>query len=209
MRLPARTRNNFRTNNGTNIDGEESMISTGDLKRGITIELDGDLWSVLEYAHLKLGRGSAQVRMKMRNVKSGSTVEKTFQAGEKFRRAIVDKKTVQYLYRDGETFHFMDTETYEQTPMDADQLGDIPDYLREGQTLEMLTYQDQPIGAELPASVELEISQTDPGFKGDTANAGSKPATLETGKVVQVPLFVNEGTRIRVDTRTGQYIERA
>ncbi len=185
------------------------MISTGDLKRGMTIELDGDLWNVLEYHHLKLGRGSAQVRMKMRNVKTGTTIERTFQAGEKFRRAILDRKTVQYLYHEDGTYHFMDTTTYEQTAMNADQLGDVTSYLTDGQTIELLTYQDQPIGADLPPSVVLEVTTTDPGFRGDTATAGTKPATLETGLVIQVPLFVNEGDRIRVDTRSGQYLERA
>lgn len=185
------------------------MISTGDLKRGMTIELDGDLWNVLDYNHLKLGRGSAQVRMKIRNLKNGSTVERTFQAGEKFRRAILDKRTVQYLYRDNGTFHFMDTTTYEQTVMDSHQLGAVTNFLKDGQTVEVLTYGDEPIGAELPPSVELEVSQSDPGLRGDTATAGTKPATLETGMVIQVPLFVNEGDRVRVDTRTGQYLERA
>jgi elongation factor P len=184
------------------------MISTGDLKRGMTIELDGDLWSVLEYHHIKIGRGSAQVRIKVRNVKSGSIVEKTFQAGEKFRRAIIDRKPVQFLYQDDGTYHFMDTETYEQTALSAGQLGDVVSYLTDNQTLDVLTYQDEPIGAELPASVELTITQTDPGVRGDTATGGTKPATLETGMVVQVPLFVNEGDRIRVDTRSGQYLER-
>lgn len=185
------------------------MISTGDLKRGMTIELDGDLWSVLEYHHLKLGRGSAQVRMKMRNVKTGTTVERAFQAGEKFRRAILDRNTVQYLYHEGDTYHFMNVETYEQTALDANQLGDVVNYLKDGQTLDLLTYQDQPMGVELPPSVELEVTRADPGLRGDTATAGTKPATVETGLVVQVPLFVNEGDRIRVDTRSGQYLERA
>ncbi|HZS93244.1 MAG TPA: elongation factor P [Chloroflexota bacterium] len=185
------------------------MISTGDLKRGITVEIDGELWTVLEYHHIKMGRGSAQVRMKMRNVRSGATVEKTFQAGEKFRRAIMDKKSVTYLYREDGTFYFMDGETYEQVPMTVDQLGDIVNYLSDNQTLDLVTYQDQPIGADLPPNVDLEVRQTEPGFRGDTASAGTKPATLETGLVVQVPLFVNEGDRIRVDTRTGTYIERA
>lgn len=184
------------------------MISTGDLKRGMTLELDGELWSVLEYTHLKLGRGSAQVRMKVRNVRTGTTVERTFQAGEKFRRAILDRKSVQYLYHEDNTYYFMDTDTFEQTAMSGDQLGDIASYLKDNQTLEMLTYQDQPIGVELPPSVELEVTRSDPGLRGDTATAGTKPATLETGLVVQVPLFVNEGDRIRVDTRTGQYLER-
>lgn len=185
------------------------MISTGDLKRGMTIELDGDLWNILEYHHIKIGRGSAQVRLKVRNVKTGTTVERTFQAGEKFRRAILDKKTVQFLYREDGLYHFMDTETFEQTALSADLLGDVADYLTDGRTLELLTYQDEAIGAELPPNVELVVTQTDPGLRGDTASGGSKPATLETGKVVQVPFFVNEGDRIRVDTRTGQYLERA
>jgi elongation factor P len=185
------------------------MISTGELRRGMAIELDGELWSVLEYTHLKLGRGSAQVRMKMRNVKTGTTVERTFQAGEKFRRAHLDRKTVQYLYREDGLYHFMDTQTFEQTAMNRDQLGDVANYLKDGQTLELLTYQDQPLGADLPPSVELEVVTTDPGLRGDTATAGTKPATLETGLVIQVPLFVNEGDRVRVDTRTGQYLERA
>jgi elongation factor P len=185
------------------------MISTGDLKRGMTIELDGELQNILEYHHIKMGRGSAQVRIKMRNVKSGAIVERTYQAGEKFRRAIVDRKTVQYLYHEDTMFTFMDTETYEQTTLSADQLEDVTNYLTDGQTLDLLTYQDQPIGAELPPSVELTVTQTDPGYRGDTATGGNKPATLETGLVVTVPLFVNEGDRLRVDTRTGQYIERA
>ena len=185
------------------------MISTGELRRGMAIDLDGELWSVLEYTHLKLGRGSAQVRMKMRNVKTGTTVERTFQAGEKFRRAHLDRKTVQYLYREDGVYHFMDTQTFEQTAMNREQLGEVANYLNDGQTLELLTYQDQPIGADLPPSVELEVITTDPGLRGDTATAGTKPATLETGLVIQVPLFVNEGDRVRVDTRTGQYLERA
>lgn len=185
------------------------MISTGDLKRGMTLELDGDLWSVLEYNHLKIGRGSAQVRMKLRNVRTGANVERTFQAGEKFRRAILDRKSVQYLYHEDSTYYFMDTATFEQTALSAELLGDVTSYLKDSQMLEMLTHGDQPIGVELPASVELTIVQSDPGLRGDTATAGTKPATLETGLVVQVPLFVNEGDRIRVDTRTGQYLERA
>jgi elongation factor P len=185
------------------------MISTGDLKRGMTIELDGELLNILEYNHIKIGRGSAQVRLKVRNVKTGATVERTFQAGEKFRRAILDKKTVQFLYQEDGLYHFMDTETFEQMALSADLLGDVADYLTDERTLEVLTYQDEPIGAELPPNVELLVTQTDPGLRGDTASGGSKPATLETGKVVQVPFFVNEGDRIRVDTRTGQYLERA
>jgi elongation factor P len=184
------------------------MISTGDLKRGMTVELDGELWTILEYHHIKIGRGSAQVRIKMRSVKMGATVERTWQSGEKFKRAIVDRKTVQFLYREDGLYHFMDTESYEQTALTAEQLGDVTEYLTDGRTLDVLTYQDQPIGAELPASVELAVTQTEPGFRGDTAAGGTKPATLETGKVIQVPLFVNEGDCVRVDTRSGQYLER-
>jgi len=184
------------------------MISTGELKRGMTIELDGELQQVLEYHHIKMGRGSAQVRIKTRGLRSGATVERTYQAGEKFRRAIVDRRPVQFLYREDAMYHFMDTESFEQIPMGADQLGDVTQYLKDGQTLEILTYSDQPIGAELPASVELTVTQTEPGFRGDTAAGGGKPATLETGLTVQVPFFVNEGDRIRVDTRSGQYLER-
>jgi elongation factor P len=185
------------------------MISTGDLKRGMTLDMDGDLWTVLEYHHIKIGRGSAQVRLKIRNLKTGTTVERTFQAGEKFRRAIVDRKPVQYLYHDGDTYYFMDTETYEQTIMNASQLGEVIPYLKDQLTLDIMSYQDQAIGAELPANVELKVTQTDPGYRGDTATGGTKPATLETGMTVQVPLFVNEGDLIRVDTRSGQYLERA
>lgn len=185
------------------------MISTGDLKRGITIELDGDLWKILDNHHIKIGRGSAQARLKLRNLNTGATVEKTFQAGEKFRRAHLEKTTVQYLYREDGTFHFMDTETYEQTALSQDLLGDTANYLTDGQTIDLLTYQDRPIDVELPPTVELTVERADPGLRGDTASAGTKPATLETGLVVQVPLFVNEGDRLRIDTRTGQYVERA
>lgn len=188
---------------------EGRMISTGDLKRGMAIELDGALWNILEYQHIKIGRGSAQVRLKLRNVRTGSIVERTFQAGEKFRRAILDKKTMQFLYQEDALYHFMDTDTFEQIGMGSDLLGDVTGYLTDGQTVEVLTYEDEAIGAELPASVELQVIRTDPGFRGDTATGGTKPATLETGIVVQVPLFLNEGDRVRVDTRTGQYIERA
>ncbi len=184
------------------------MISTADLKRSMTIELDGELWNILEYHHIKIGRGSAQVRIKMRSVKTGSIVERTYQSGEKFKRAIVDRSTMQFLYREDELFTFMDVESFEQTTMSAEQLGDVAEYLTDGRTLDVLSYQGMPIGAELPASVELAIATTDPGFRGDTASGGTKPATLETGKVVQVPLFVHEGDKIRVDTRSGQYLER-
>lgn len=184
------------------------MISTNDLKRGMAIDFESHLWTILEYNHLKIGRGSAQVRIKMRNIRTGTTVERSFQAGEKFTRAILDRSTVQYLYHEDTNYYFMNTETYEQTVIDESLLGDTVNFLKDNQELEVLSYQDQPIGAELPPNVELQVAMTDPGFRGDTANAGTKPATLETGLVVQVPLFVNEGDHIRVDTRTNSYIER-
>jgi elongation factor P len=185
------------------------MISTSDLRRGLTVEVDSELWAILEYHHLKIGRGSAQVRMKMRNLKSGTIIEKSVQAGEKFRRAVLDRHNVQFLYREDDIFHFMDLGSYDQLAMNSDKLGDAVDYMVENMELEVLTYEDEPVSIEIPNTVELAIAQTDPGLKGDTAAGGTKPATLQTGKVVQVPLFLNEGERIRIDTRTGQYIERA
>jgi elongation factor P len=187
---------------------DERMISTGDLRRGLTIDLEGELWSVLDYHHLKIGRGSAQVRIKMRNLKTGTTVERSVQAGEKFRRAVLDRHTVQFLYKEDDIYHFMDQDTFDQIAMNSGQLGDATAYLQDNMQLDLMTFEGEPISVEMPTSVELKIVQTDPGFRGDTAAGGTKPATLETGKVVQVPLFVGEGETIRVDTRTGQYLER-
>ncbi|HZS87642.1 MAG TPA: elongation factor P [Chloroflexota bacterium] len=184
------------------------MINTGDLKRGITIQLDNALWTILEYQHIKMGRGSAQVRIKMRNVRTGATIERTFQAGERFQRAILERRTVQYLYESEGLYHFMDNETYEQTALNADQIGDAANYLKDGMNVELLTFDDSPLGIELPLNVELRVTYTEPGFKGDTATGGTKPATLETGAVVQVPLFVKTDDVIRVDTRTNSYLER-
>ena len=185
------------------------MISTGELKKGFVIELDNELWQVIEYNHLKLGRGSAQVRMKLRNVRTGSNVEKTVQAGEKFPRVRLDHHTVQFLYEDDGQYHFMDTETFDQIELNKDVLGDNVKWLIENMTLDLMTYGDEPIDVELPITVELEIVETDPGFKGDTATGGTKIAKLSTGATVQVPLFVSQGERIKVDTRTGTYLERA
>ncbi len=184
------------------------MINTGDLKRGITIQLDNALWTILEYQHIKMGRGSAQVRIKMRNVRTGATIERTFQAGERFQRAILERRTVQYLYESEGLYHFMDNETYEQTALNADQIGDAANYLKDGMNVELLTFDDSPLGIELPLNVELRVTYTEPGFKGDTATGGTKPATLETGAVVQVTLFVKTDDVIRVDTRTNSYLER-
>ncbi len=184
------------------------MISTGDLRKGIAIELDGELWQILDFHHIKMGRGSAQIRIKLRNVKRGQTVDRTFQAGEKWPRAILDKRPVQFLYRDGDEFHFMEDESYEQFHLTADQLGEVTDYLIEGMTLDRTTYEGETIGVELPISVELKVVETEPGFAGDTQSGAKKPATLESGLVVQVPIFVDEGDTIRVDTRTGEYQTR-
>ncbi len=184
------------------------MINTGELKRGIAIEMDNALWKILEFNHLKIGRGSAQVRMKLQNLRTGSTVEKTVQAGERFPRAILEHSTVQFLYEADGLYHFMNTETYDQLALTKTQLGNVVNYLKDGTTAELMTYNDEPLGIELPPSVEMRITYTEPGFKGDTATGGTKPATLETGVTVQVPLFVKTGDVIRVDTRSDSYIER-
>jgi elongation factor P len=184
------------------------VISTGELKKGVTIELDGKLYSILDYSHIKTGRGSAQVRLKLRDVRAGSIIEQTFQAGTKWPRARVERRAMQYLYNDGGFFYFMNTETYEQIPVTADKMGDANLYLKENDTCELVLYGDEVIGVELPLSVELTITGTDPGFKGDTATGGTKPATLETGLVVNVPLFLEAGQKIKINTDTGSYIER-
>jgi len=184
------------------------MISTGDLRKGVAIELDGELWQILDYHHIKMGRGSAQVRITLRNIKRGQTVERSFQAGTKWPRASMERRPVQFLYRDDDDFHFMDTDTYDQFMLRGEQLGESVQYLKDGMTLERTTYQGETIGVELPVTVDLKVTTTDPGFAGDTAQGARKPATLETGLVVSVPLFVNEGDTLRVDTRTGEYQTR-
>jgi len=184
------------------------MISTGDLKKNITIELDGALYQIIDWQHIKIGRGSAQVRLKLRDIRGGHNIERTFQAGEKFARARLDRHTVQYLYNDGDLYYFMDSESYEQSMLNREQLGDAVDYLKEGISLDILYYKEEPISVELPNSIELEVVETEPGFRGDTATNLNKPAKLETGITIQVPLFVNAGEVIRVDTRTGAYLER-
>ena len=184
------------------------MISTGDLRKGIALEIDGELWQVLDFHHIKIGRGSAQVRIKLRHVKRGQTVERSFQAGEKWPRAFLDRRQVQFLYRDGADYHFMDTESYEQFSMSAEKLGDAASYLSDGMMLERTTYESETIGVELPVTVELRVSDTEPGYAGDTQSGARKPATTETGLVIQVPLFINAGDVIRIDTRTGEYQTR-
>ena len=184
------------------------MISTSDLRKGVAIELDGDLWQILDYHHIKMGRGSAQVRIKLRNIKRGQTVERSFQAGDKWPRAQLDKRPVQFLYKDGEDYHFMENETYDQFSLRADQLADAAMYLKDGMSVDRTSYQGETIGIELPVTVDLVVVETEPGFAGDTQTGARKPATTETGLVVQVPIFVGEGDAIRVDTRTGEYQTR-
>ena len=184
------------------------MISTGELKKGVVIELEGDLWQILDYHHIKMGRGSAQVRIKFRNVRKQSIVEKTFQAGEKFPRATMERRTAQFLFSEGDDYTFMDTETYDQFVITAEQLGDAKDYIKDGLQLDRVSYEGETLGVELPINLDLTVTETDPGFAGDTATGTRKPATLETGLVDQVPLFVSVGDVIRVDTRTGEYQTR-
>ncbi|ACL69372.1 elongation factor P [Halothermothrix orenii] len=184
------------------------MISTNDFHNGLTIELDGTVYQVVKFQHSKTGRGGAFVRTKLRNIEDGGIIEKTFRAGEKVKKAHVDQKNMQYLYHNGDDYVFMDTDTYEQLSISNEQLGDKVDYLKENMSLEVLMYENRPIDINLPTFVELEVEKTQPGIRGDTVSGGSKPATLETGAVVQVPLFINEGDVIKVDTRSGEYIER-
>ena len=185
------------------------MISTNDFRTGVTIELDGEVYSVIEFQHVKPGKGSAFVRTKIRNVRTGNVLEKTFPAGEKITRARLDRREMQYLYSSDEDYVLMDVENYEQMSLHRSLLGDGARFLKENMNIWVLMYQGSPLGVDLPNSVDLEVIQTDPGVKGDTASGGTKPAKLETGAVVKVPLFIQVGDIIRVDTRTGEYIERA
>ena len=184
------------------------MIDTGDVKKGVIIELDGQLMKVLDWTHIKMARGSAQVRMKLQDVRRGDIVERTFQAGTRWPRARVEARKVQYLYGDGDAFHFMDNETYDQFAVSAKMVGDDARFLKEGTEVFVTMYDAEVLGVDLPVSVDLKVTQTDPGFAGNTATGAKKNATLETGLVVQVPLFVNEGDMLRIDTRTGEYMTR-
>ncbi len=185
------------------------MISTNDFRTGQTIEMEGDVFQIIEFQHVKPGKGAAFVRSKLRNVRTGAVIEKTFNAGEKLPKARIEKREVQYLYNDGKDYNFMDMESYDQTAMTSEQLGDAVKYLKENMIIQVLTFQEKSIGVELPNFVELEVVDTAPGIKGDTASGGSKPATLETGMIVQVPFFINVGDKLQIDTRTGNYIKRA
>ena len=183
-------------------------VSTNDLKNGMTLDLDGTLFQVVEFQHVKPGKGGAFVRTKLRNVKTGAVLERTFNAGVKIGLAIVERKEMQFLYRDADMLTFMDLESYDQIPVPVQVVGDGAGWLSEGSTAQVAMHQGVPIAVELPASVTLTVTQTQPGVKGDTRTNALKPAVLETGAEVQVPLFVEEGERVKVDTRSGQYIER-
>ncbi len=184
------------------------MIDATEARKGITIELDGQLYNILDYQHIKVGRGSAQVKLRLRDIRAGHTIERTFQAGDRFKRVRLDQRAAQYLYQDGDLYYFMDTETYEQPALSADALGDKINYLKEGSVLSLSMYEGHPVEIELPVTVDLKIAETVPGIRGNTATGATKRAKLETGLTVQVPLFIEEGDVIRVDTRTGEYLTR-
>ena len=184
------------------------MISSNDFRTGVTVELDGSVWRVVEFLHVKPGKGSAFVRTKLKNVQTGNTVEKTFRAGETVPQANLEKRTMQHTYKDGEEFVFMDMETYEETRLSAEGLGDRINFLKEEMEVNVIFWDDKVLEIELPTSVVLEITDTDPGVKGDTATGGTKPATVETGAQVMVPLFISIGEKIKVDTRDGSYLGR-
>lgn len=185
------------------------MISTNDFRVGLTIELDGEVWQVMEFQHVKPGKGAAFVRSKLRNLRNGNIQERTFRAGEKVPRAHVETRQMQYLYESGGEYTFMDNETYEQVSLPRERLEREVKFLKENMNVNLVIYKGETIGIQLPNTVELEVVETEPGIKGDTATGGSKPAKLETVLVVQVPLFVQEGDRLIIDTRSGEYVSRA
>ena len=185
------------------------MVSAGDFRNGITIELEGNVFQIIEFQHVKPGKGAAFVRTKLKNIKSGGVVEKTFRPTEKFPQARIDRKDMQYLYADGDMFNFMDTETYEQIALTAEEIGDALKFVKENEMVKMCSHNGSVFAVEPPLFVELEITETEPGFKGDTATGANKPAIVETGAQVNVPLFVEIGDKIKIDTRTGEYLGRA
>ena len=185
------------------------MISAGDFRNGITFEMDGNVVQVIEFQHVKPGKGAAFVRTKYKNVITGAVVERSFNPTDKYPSAYIERKDMQYLYSDGDLYYFMDMETYEQQPIDKSKLGPAFQFVKENMEVKVLSYKGNVFGVEPPNFVELEVTETDPGFKGDTATNATKPATLETGAEIKVPLFINQGDMIRIDTRTGEYMERA
>jgi elongation factor P len=184
------------------------LISTSEFRKGAKIEYKGEPCEITDFQHVKMGRGGAIIRTKLKSLKTGNVLEDTFRSGEKFETPHLEEKEMQYLYADGDFHYFMDTTTFEQIPLTASKLGDAKKFLKENMKVMILNYRGEPLTVELPTFVELAVARTDPGFKGDTASGGSKPATLETGAVVKVPFHINEGDVIRVDTRTSEYIER-
>ncbi len=185
------------------------MISSNDFRPGVTIEIDGMVWQVVEFQHVKPGKGAAFVRAKLKNLQTGSVVERTFNAGEKVPNAQVERKPMQYLYGDEGSYYFMDVETYDQIMLTKEQLGNALNFIKEEMEITVLFFNGTVIGVDIPNSVELKVVETEPGIRGDTATGGVKPAKLETGYVVKVPLFINEGDVLRIDTRSGAYLERA
>ena len=185
------------------------MLDAGELRKGVAIELDGEIYQVLEYQHVKMQQRQPVVKLKLRDVRSGNFIERNFQSGDKVKPAFLEHRPVQYLYSDGNLYYFMDNESYEQIMLTPAQVGEDINYLKEGLLLEILTCKGDAVAIELPNSVQLQVMETQPGFKGDRATAGTKPAKLETGVAIQVPLFINEGDIIKVNTRTGAYIEKA
>lgn len=184
------------------------MISAGDFRNGITLEIEGNVYQILEFQHVKPGKGAALVRTKLKNIINGGVVEKTFRPTEKFPAARIDRVDMQYLYSDGDLFHFMNTETFDQIALNADDIGDALKFVKENEMVKICSYNGNVFAVEPPLFVELEITDTEPGFKGDTATGATKPATVETGAVVSVPLFVEQGDKIKIDTRTGEYLSR-
>ena len=184
------------------------MVSAGDFRNGLTLEIDNVVYQVIEFQHVKPGKGAAFVRTKLKDIKNGGVVEKTFRPTEKYPQAHIERNDMQYLYSDGDLFHFMNTETFDQIAMTPDQVGDSLKFVKENEMVKILSHQGQVFAIEPPLFVELEITDTEPGFKGDTAQGATKPATVETGALVYVPLFVNQGEKIQIDTRTGEYMKR-
>ncbi len=185
------------------------MITAGEFRNGATFELDDQIFQVVEFQHVKPGKGAAFVRTRLKNIISGATIERTFTPTDKMPRAHIERKDMQYLYNDGDLFYFMDTETYEQMPINKETIGDLFKFVKENMIVKILSYKGNVFGIEPPTFVELEVVVTEPGFKGDTATGATKPAELETGATIKVPLFVNQGDIVRIDTRTGEYLERA
>ena len=184
------------------------MVTAGDFKNGVTIELDGNVYQIMEFQHVKPGKGAAFVRAKLKDIKNGGVIEKTFRPTEKFENAHIDRKDMQYLYEDSGLYYFMDVESYEQIPLGADAIGDALKFVKENDMVKICSHKGSVFAVEPPLFVELEVTETEPGFKGDTATGASKPATVESGATVNVPLFVNTGDKIKIDTRTGEYLSR-